>query len=1224
MTAEYHKSRLAGLRGVEAGLHMHRRADAVRMSVRGTRMPGNALRGERAHEQHEQPDEPASRAWLPDGWSPAGWWRGLMRATPRTGRSSGSPPTTFLPKARWARRLGFALAAVLAVCLLAAGALWVVLAGGPLSFDVATPWLKSAFAAYFGNLFGVVVGGTVLERDEHGRAAMRMHDVVVRDRDGTVIASAPKAEIGFSSASLISGRPRAERLNLVGAELAIRVEPDGRITVSTGADKRPLATTPVLPPIEQRPASGSLPAADRAGLMQENFAAFLAWVDSLGALGLDGGDLTEVGLKSGNLVVDDRRNGHQSRFENIHLSLTRPHAGTLELVLGSEDTARPWSLSASLKPGTGGARDVDVEAREISIRDLMLALRIDGGPIETDASVSAAVRAAIEPDGSPQFINGRIVMGPGAITDSSDPAARIAIDRAEMTLDWNGDQHTLTMPFQLVSGGTRMTLVAHAEAPREANGNWTMSLTGGSVVLPPQSPGDDPLQLNRVLMRGRLDTLAHRFNILDAEVSGKGVGVAMSGSIDFSASDPRINVGLAARNMSLAAFKQMWPPFVNPPVRAWVLERVGGGIVEQAEVATNAPLSTLRSGGPPVPDDGLYIQITTTGTKIRPFDDLPDISEADLVTRIKGRLATVSLGHGSIEMPSGRRLTVANGTFEVPDTDIKNPPAKVRIRLDGPVAAAAELLNMDRIRDSANVPVDPATSRGNVVATVNLALPLNAEVKAGTLNYAIGADIVNFSADRFLMSQKVESQTLRVSANNQGYQIKGDMRVGGVPVAVELRHTRGAADSELHLAGTLDDAARSRLGLDPTGGITGAIPIKINGRVAFGGDQDNRLLVEADFTPARIDNVFPGWIKAPGRQAHGSFTYVGRGKAMRFDDVAFDGGGASIHGGIEFDQNGDFAAAMFQTFALTDGDRASLRLERTPDNLYKATVRGDAFDARGFVKSSMAGSSDTRSRKPSYDFDLDAKLASVMGFKNEGLRNVDLHLMRRAGVFRHLALNAKFVGEGTLQGELHGKPGEKQIVALESTDAGALFRFTDIYPRMVGGHVWIAMDPPTAEGTRQQGLVEAADFTVRGEQGLDVAAAGAPNPIGNGVEFSHMRVIFTRSPGKMSIHEGLVTGPTVGATIDGVMDYAGNELHMRGTFVPLFGLNSMFRDLPIVGPLLGGQGGLIGSMTFEVVGTPGAPVLHVNPISMVTPGILRKFLEFPSSLPNDHFPDITR
>jgi hypothetical protein len=31
-----------------------------------------------------------------------------------------------------------------------------------------------------------------------------------------------------------------------------------------------------------------------------------------------------------------------------------------------------------------------------------------------------------------------------------------------------------------------------------------------------------------------------------------------------------------------------------------------------------------------------------------------------------------------------------------------------------------------------------------------------------------------------------------------------------------------------------------------------------------------------------------------------------------------------------------------------------------------------------------------------------------------------------------------------------------------------------------------------------------------------------------------------------------------------------------------------------------------------VVGPPGAPVLRVNPISAVAPGLLRKFFEFPS------------
>jgi hypothetical protein len=70
-------------------------------------------------------------------------------------------------------------------------------------------------------------------------------------------------------------------------------------------------------------------------------------------------------------------------------------------------------------------------------------------------------------------------------------------------------------------------------------------------------------------------------------------------------------------------------------------------------------------------------------------------------------------------------------------------------------------------------------------------------------------------------------------------------------------------------------------------------------------------------------------------------------------------------------------------------------------------------------------------------------------------------------------------------------------------------------------------------------------------------------------------------------------------------------VRMRGTFVPLYGLNNMFGQLPIVGPFLGGSNeGLLG-VTYEVVGPPSTPVLRVNPISAVAPGLLRKFFEFP-------------
>ena len=76
--------------------------------------------------------------------------------------------------------------------------LWWRLSSGPIELDLATPWLKAAIEENFGGNHSVVVGGTQLERDEKGRTSLRLRDIVVRDADGTIVASAPKAEVGLS------------------------------------------------------------------------------------------------------------------------------------------------------------------------------------------------------------------------------------------------------------------------------------------------------------------------------------------------------------------------------------------------------------------------------------------------------------------------------------------------------------------------------------------------------------------------------------------------------------------------------------------------------------------------------------------------------------------------------------------------------------------------------------------------------------------------------------------------------------------------------------------------------------------------------------------------------------------------------------------------------------------------------------------------------------------
>src|SRR3954470_6473395 len=158
----------------------------------------------------------------------------------------------WLARERWVKRLAIVLAVLAVIFAGCFGGLWWRLGAGPISLEMATPWLAAAIEENIGHGNTVEVGGTQIERAGRIRIAVRIRDIVVRDRDHVVVATAPKAEVKLSGTALLMGQLRAESLNLVDAELAIRITPDGQVTVSTGDTVRPLATG-----VASSPRSGS-------------------------------------------------------------------------------------------------------------------------------------------------------------------------------------------------------------------------------------------------------------------------------------------------------------------------------------------------------------------------------------------------------------------------------------------------------------------------------------------------------------------------------------------------------------------------------------------------------------------------------------------------------------------------------------------------------------------------------------------------------------------------------------------------------------------------------------------------------------------------------------------------------------------------------------------------------------------------------------------------------
>jgi hypothetical protein len=777
-----------------------------------------------------------------------------------------------------------------------------------------------------------------------------------------------------------------------------------------------------------------------------------------------------------------------------------------------------------------------------------------------------------------------------------------------MSVEWDAGRRVLVAPFKIVSGANRITLLAHLEPPNGATTEWQAGFSGGTILLA-GTDNEPPLIFNRIAIGMKFDTDRKRVLLTQADISNGEIGIAGTGSIDY-AGEARLQLGFAGTPMSASALKRIWPILIVPEVREWVIERIEKGTLQRIEVGVNSPVRNLPRRGPPIPDDGLAVNIVATGVTARPVNGMPAVRDADLKARITGRTATVTIGQGIADTPAGRKINISDFTFEVPDMAPKPSPSRVKFRVDCPVPAAAEILASDRISDLSGTLIDPNASKGTVAATITLAMPVTGSMTKADTTYTVVADLGGFAADKLVMNQKLEATALKVLANNAGYQVKGDVKINGQPATLDYRKP-SEGDADIRLQATLDDASRQRLGIDLGPAVSGSIPIKVIGKI---GENDSRVGIEADLTSLRLDNILPGWVKVPGKSGKATFSVVKKEQSTLFQDIVVEGGGVSIKGSLEVDQNGDLLSANFPTYAPSDGDKTSLKAERGADGVVKVMMRGDVFDGRGFLKSAITGKeADPKSKSRNIDLDIDLKLGAVAGFNGEALRSVDSKFSRRNGVVRNFTLSGKVGKDTPLTADLRGR-GQRQgrdVIVLQTDDAGAFFRFTDMYSKIIGGQLELALEPPTVEPSAKEGLVNVRNFSIKGEASLDRVAAGGSTGTQSGVSFSALRAEFTRQSGQLAIRDGVVKGPMIGATIEGNIDTVANQVRMSGTFVPMYGLNNMFGQIPVLGLFLGNGNneGLIG-VTYEVVGTPAAPVLRVNPISAIFPGVTRKIMEF--------------
>ncbi|TPK90834.1 DUF3971 domain-containing protein [Mesorhizobium sp. B2-4-17] len=736
----------------------------------------------------------------------------------------------------------------------------------------------------------------------------------------------------------------------------------------------------------------------------------------------------------------------------------------------------------------------------------------------------------------------------------------------------------------------------------------------GSTLAPSESP--EPALTFLARIAGVYQTKSHKLVAEQIAVrsaaSSEVLGTAAVEFVDGKA--PGINLALNIHDMPVSHVKQLWPWFSARNARLWVLDNLFGGRVVNANLQFQVVPDRLGNGVP-LSADEVFGRFQIEGSRFDTAGRIPPIRDAVGVVGFHGNDVDIALSSGTVFMPSGRTVAARNGTLTIKAAN--RPPVIGALDIDvaGDASAVAELASYEPINAMRHVGLLPEDLSGGVTGHVRADIPLQFGVDTSKLDWLVSLDYTGLSLAKPFEGQTVTAADGSITVDPEKAVISAKASLNGIPAELDLVEPLaddGPARSR-KVALVLDDKVRAAAmpGLTPLLGGTVKVAIDKSGS----GNQN----VSADLTNARLDIPWAGWSKGAGVPANVTFVMTKSGDTTTLSDFNLDGKTFSIDGGIVL-VNGALSSAKFSKVTLNRGDDVAVSVKRSGKG-YAVNISGNALDARSLIKQ-FTSDVDTATKTTGADaISVSADVDLLTGFHDEQLSNLKLDYSAAGSRVNGLKVSAT-ASSGAAIAVSNTTGDGRRALNVQSADAGAILRFLNIYEHMEGGSITLALTG--ASDGPMKGKVDTTNFFVVNEPKLasivSTTPAGDSRSLNQAVKGSldTSRVKFERGyaeiekgSGYLKLANGVLRGPRIGTTFQGILYDQNNNMDMTGTFMPVYGLNRIFGELPIVGALLGNgrDRGLIG-VTYRLRGNANKPVLDVNPLSVIAPGIFRSIFEY--------------
>lgn len=722
------------------------------------------------------------------------------------------------------------------------------------------------------------------------------------------------------------------------------------------------------------------------------------------------------------------------------------------------------------------------------------------------------------------------------------------------------------------------------------------------------------------------------FAINRAAATIDGVGLQAIGEFEFLGEDNPDELPFSLRlsaetigDITKDLVLSFWPETLGDGARRFVVANMEAGLITEARARIDIKPDSLAGGF--LRNEDLDVRFSFQDGQVRFLHDVPPVSQGIGTARLRGNSFSLELLSGAYD-----DWELSKGIFEFPQFNPRGGSLLVSAEGSGPIRSILKHLDESRIQLQENTGFDPDRVSGTGTAQFYMERPALTNVPFEDVILQVTGELQDAKLEDVALGLDLQNATAQIDLTGERMVVSGFGDLDTAPIQFTWRDglVPDETPASLSASAIVTADVLNAFGLMGRAYLTGEIPVEIQGQV--GGAGLGEATFAMDLRDARISIDEIGWAKPAGEAARATLIYAGDAEASA-STVRLESDRAKLDGDLKLSADGRLQELVLRRLFVDGAADVAGTISRTGQQGLAFELAGDFLDVSPLISDldALGGAADAEAL--GVGVTIDARVDQLR--LRRGLELNDAELKLNNAVDRLLSMEARGTtpdGASLAASYFALDPDQAPTIGLTSNDAGFLAQAFLGVDFIRGGEMRLSgtlgqEGRPTRLTARiSDARLENAPFIT---QILSLASLRglADTLSGDGVLFSEVVAPLRIGNGRYVIEGGRASGPALGLTMNGFVGTSENEIELDGVLVPSFGVNSMLGGVPVIGDLfVGREGEGIFSITYSVTGSLDRAQVAVNPLSAVTPGILRRIFENPSdtsipaSLPTD--PDL--